>query len=82
MCASSYYPTDLSDEQWQLIEWLLPEQTWRPGGRGRPPGDLRQVMNGILYLNKTGCQWRMIPREYGNWSTLYGYFKRWRQAGG
>jgi putative transposase len=81
MCASYYYPTDLSDEQWQLIEWLLPEHTWRPGGRGRPPGDLRQVMNGILYLNKTGCQWRMIPREYGNWSTIYGYFKRWRQAG-
>ena len=36
------------------------------------------MVNGILYLNKTGCQWRMIPHEFGNWSTIYGYFKRWR----
>lgn len=81
MCAVSNYPTDLSDEQWQLIEWLLPEHTWQPGGRGRRPYEVRRVMNGILYLNKTGCQWRMIPRDYGHWSTIYGYFKRWRQAG-
>jgi putative transposase len=81
MCASYHYPTDLSDEQWNLIEVLLPERAWQPGGRGRPPCDLRHVMNGILYLNKSGCQWRMMPKEYGHWSTIYGYFKRWRQTG-
>ncbi len=81
MCASYNYPTDLSDEQWNLIEFLLPERAWQPGGRGRPPCDLQRVTNGILYLNKTGCQWRMMPKEYGNWSTIYGYFKRWRLAG-
>ena len=63
MCASYHYPTDLNDEQWNLIELLLPERAWQSGGRGRPPCDLRQVMNGILSLNKTGCQWRMMPTE-------------------
>jgi putative transposase len=48
---------------------------------GRPPIDLRQAVNGILYLNKTGCQWRMIPKAFGNWSTIYGHFKQWRLNG-
>jgi len=39
------------------------------------------VINGILYLLKTGCQWRMLPREFGKWTTIYGYFKRWRRDG-
>ena len=57
-------------------------EPWRPGGRGRPPKvDMRQILNGILYLNKTGCQWRMIPPTFGHWSTIYGYFKRWRCQG-
>jgi putative transposase len=42
---------------------------------------VRRIVNGILYLNKTGCQWRMIPQEFGHWNTIYGYFKRWRRAG-
>jgi len=37
------------------------------------------MRNGILYLNKTGCQWRMLPQEFGHWSTIYGYCKRWRR---
>ena len=81
MSAPCHYATDLTDEQWTLLQPLLPPRPWRPGGPGRPPCDLRQALNGILYLNKTGCQWRLIPREFGNWSTLYGYFKRWRQQG-
>lgn len=51
------------------------------GADGPPSRDLRRTINGILYLNKTGCQWRMIPPELGNWSTIYGYFKRWRCDG-
>jgi putative transposase len=82
MSADSHYPTDLTDAQWELLQSMLPPRAWRPGGRGRPPEvDLRQIINGILYLNKTGCQWRMMPPTFGNWSTIYGYFKRWRQNG-
>jgi putative transposase len=43
--------------------------------------DLRRVINGIFYINKTGCQWRMLPKECGPWETVYGYFRRWRRAG-
>ncbi len=82
MSANQHYPTDLNDEQWNLLESLLPPRKWRPGGRGKPPScDLRDMVNGIIYLNKTGCQWRMIPPTFGNWSTIYGYFKRWRREG-
>jgi len=76
-----YYPTDLTEAQWALLDALLPARKWRPGGPGRPPCDLRQVLNGIWYLLKTGCQWRMLPREFGKWPTVYGYFKRWRETG-
>ncbi|MDH3604762.1 MAG: IS5 family transposase [Candidatus Tectomicrobia bacterium] len=81
MSATKHYDTDVSDEQWELIQSVLPEQKWKPGGSGRPPVDVRQALNGILYLNRTGCQWRLMPKEFGNWSTIYGYFKRWRREG-
>jgi len=42
---------------------------------------VRRMLNGILYLNKTGCQWRLVPKEFGHWSTIYGYCKRWRRDG-
>ena len=67
MSAAPHYPTDLSDEQWELLQAVLPPRGCHPGGRGRPPKvDMRQILNGILYLNKTGCQWRMIPKDFGN----------------
>ncbi len=75
------YATDLTDEQWELLASLLPERKWKPGGSGRPPVDVRQVLNGIVSLNKTGCQWRLLPKAFGHWSPIYGYFKRWRQEG-
>jgi putative transposase len=81
MSATVYYPTDLTDEQWARLLALLPARKWQPGGPGRPPCDLRAVLNGILYLNKSGCQWRMLPKEFGHWSTVYGYFRRWRREG-
>jgi putative transposase len=81
MSATYYYPTDLTEAQWRLLASLLPDRKWRPGGPGRPPCDLRLVCNGLLYLTKTGCQWRMIPKEFGHWNTLYWYFKRWRRTG-
>jgi putative transposase len=75
------YPTDVTDEQWELLQSLLPGRTWHPGGPGRPPCNVRRILNGILYVNKTGCQWRLVPKEFGHWSTIYGYFKRWRRDG-
>ena len=48
MSTDKHYPTDLTDEQWQVIEPLLPSPTWHPGGRGRPPVERRRVINGIL----------------------------------
>jgi putative transposase len=76
-----YYPTDLTEAQWRLLASLLPDRKWRPGGPGRPPCDVRLVLNGLLDLTKTGCQWRMIPKEFGHWNTRYGYFKQWRRTG-
>lgn len=70
MSTTRYYPTDLTEEQWVLLVSLLPGRRWRPGGPGRPPYDLRCVINGILYLLKTGCQWRMLPWEFGKWNTI------------
>ncbi len=77
MSTCSQYPTDLTDAQWLLIQPLLPPRKWRPGGPGRPPCDVRRVINGILYVTKTGCQWKRLPRTFGPWKTVYGYFNRW-----
>jgi putative transposase len=78
MSADYRYPTDVTDELWEMLQSLLPERTWRPGGPGRPPCVVQRIVNGILYINKTGCQWRLVPKEFGHWNTIYGYFKRWR----
>ncbi len=71
------YPSDLTDEQWTVIEPLLPA-SWG----GRPPEvSMRLMLNGILYRNKWGCQWRMLPKEYGPWETVYYWFAKWRKKG-
>jgi len=72
------YKTDLTDTQWELIEPHLPDA--KPGGRPREV-DLREVVNTILYLNKTGCQWDMLPNDLLPKSTVYDYFARWRDDG-
>jgi putative transposase len=81
MSTAWYYPTDVSAEQWDVLQRLLPKPTWPPGGPGRKPMDLRRVLNGICYGNKTGCQGRMRPQNLGNGPALYGYFRRWRREG-
>lgn len=78
--AREYYPTDLTDSQWELIEPLLPEAKSGPGKPGRPTSDRREVLNGILYIVKSGCQWRMLPSEFGAWQTIYRYFNRWSRT--
>jgi putative transposase len=72
------YPTDLTDEQWTVLEQYLPPA--KTGGRPRKT-DLRAVVNAILYLNRTGCQWRMIPHDFPPWKTVYNYFRAWIDDG-
>ncbi len=72
------YPTDLTDAQWEIIAPLLPPA--RRGGRPRTV-NLREVVNSILYLNRTGCQWEMLPHDLQPKSTAYEYFSQWREDG-
>lgn len=81
MDALEHYPTDLTDSQWEILEHYLPPAKSGPGKPGRPASDYRTVVNGIMYVNKTGCQWRMLPRCFGAWNTVYGYFNRWSKGG-
>lgn len=72
------YPTDLTDAQWALVE---PELTTHVGPGAPTQVDLRQMVNGILYLTRTGCQWRMLPRDYGYWGTVRYYYDKWTADG-
>jgi putative transposase len=72
------YPTDLTDRQWNCIKGLIPPA--KPGGKPRSL-DMRAVINAILYLTVTGCQWRLLPREYAAWQSVYGYFRQFRDDG-
>ena len=71
------YPSDVTDEQWGLIEPLIPV---KPGGRPRKTG-MRGVVDGILYILRTGCQWRYLPRDFPPKSTVWRYFDGWRRDG-
>lgn len=72
------YPTDLTDQQWMILEPLIPPA--KHGGRARTV-DIREVINTILYLNRSGCQWDMLPHDLLPKSTVYDYFARWRDDG-
>jgi len=72
------YETDLTDGQWKLVKRNLPPP--KTGGRPRSTSQ-RQVLNALLYVTKTGCQWRMLPTDFPPWRTVYGYFCQWRDAG-
>jgi putative transposase len=76
--AEQDYPSDLSDQQWDLIKAWIP--TARTGGRPRNT-DVRQVVNAIFYLNRTGCAWRYLPKSFPPWRTVYGYFIQWMVSG-
>ncbi|WP_328883518.1 IS5 family transposase [Streptomyces sp. NBC_00299] len=80
------YPSDLSDARWELIEPVLSAWRFERRGRaldfGRPPEhDLREIMNAILYVDRTGVQWRYLPHDFPNWNTVYGYFAKWQSDG-
>ncbi|MFO0882788.1 MAG: IS5 family transposase [Pirellulales bacterium] len=77
MKVSRKYPSDLSFEQWEFLSRHLP----KPSRWGRKPIDRRRILDAIFYLLRTGCQWRMLPREFPCWSTVYGVFRQWRITG-
>ena len=72
------YPSDLTDPQWALLVPHIPPA--KAGGRPRTT-DMRAVLDAILYLLRTGCQWRQLPADFPPWPTVHGYFRRWRIAG-
>lgn len=71
------YPTDLTDKQWEVLQPLLPA----PKKRGRPPTDQRKIINALLYMARAGGAWRLLPKDFGPWQTVCGYFQRWRKNG-
>jgi putative transposase len=75
------YPSDLSDAQWELIEVVIPpEKSGKQGGRHRGV-EMREVVNAMLYINRAGCQWDMLPHDLPAKSTVYEYFSTWRDDG-
>ena len=72
------YSTDLTDEEWTLFQSFIPAD--KILGRKRTI-NLREVLNAIYYLLRTGCQWRMLPHDFPAWQTVYHYFSRWRTDG-
>ncbi len=72
------YPTDLTDEQWELIELVIPPA--KRGGRPRAVS-MREVVNAMFYVTRSGCQWDMLPHDLPAKSTVYEYFATWRDDG-
>lgn len=72
------YPSDLTDEQWEILQPLIPPAL--PGGRPRTT-NMREVLNTLFYQNRTGCQWEMLPHDLLPKSTVFDYFSQWRDDG-
>lgn len=71
------YPTDLKYTEWMLIAEFFPANKL-----GRPhTWEIRKIINAILYVNRTGCQWHMIPKDLPPWQTVYGYYWHWTRSG-
>jgi transposase len=72
------YPTDLSDQEWNLIQHLVPKP--KPGGRPEKYPK-REILNGIFYILRGGCAWRLLPHDFPPWQIVYHYFWAWRNDG-
>jgi len=72
------YPSDLSDKEWEILKSYVPEplQGGRPSEHSR-----REIVNGILYVLRTGCGWAYLPHDFPPWKTVYDYFRQWKRAG-
>lgn len=72
------YPTDLTDEEWDYLEPLVPAPKSGPGKIGRPLKlERRQFINALFYMVRAGCAWRLLPKEFGPWQTVYGCYRAW-----
>lgn len=71
----------LTDEQWTVVEPLIPKPKKRKTGSGRPPKDPRLMLDGIFWILATGVPWRDLPERFGMWNTVYDHFWKWRRAG-
>ncbi|MEO1986833.1 MAG: IS5 family transposase [Martelella sp.] len=69
---------DLSDEEWHIVEGLLPAER---GRKSRPAQDNRRYLNGMLYVLRVGCPWRDMHERYGKWNSVYVRFRRWAEQG-
>ena len=76
--ARTPYPSDLTDEQWQLVSRMIPPAL--PGGRPRKV-DMHEIVNGILYVNRSGCSWRQLPHDLPPWGTVHYYYRQFRISG-
>ena len=74
-----YETYDLTEEQWKRIQPLLPPEN--TGKKGRPRKDDRTMVNGMLWMNRSGAQWRQLPERYGPWQSVYARFAKWRDDG-
>ncbi len=72
------YPTDFTDKEWKIVEPLIPPP--KTGGRPRET-DVREVLNAIFYLLRSGCAWRLLPHDFPPWGTVYTYFRQWKKDG-
>lgn len=80
MIARQTYPTDLTDAEWELLAPLIPPALSGEQG-GRPPEDRREIINGIRYVLRSGCAWRLVPHDLPKWGTCYYYFRIWKISG-
>lgn len=74
------YPSDLTNKQWETLAPLLPPPHTEGRGRRREV-DIREIINGIVYVLDTGCKWRSLPHDFPKWKTVYHYFREWRRDG-
>ena len=72
------YPSDLNAAEWQVLKPLIPPA--KAGGHPRTV-DMREILNGLFYVNRNGCGWRALPHDLPPWSTVYDYFRRFRRDG-
>ena len=68
----------LTDEQWELVKEYVPQKN---ATTGRPPAEAREMLDGILWILRTGAPWRDLPQRFGPWKTVYDYFSNWRKSG-
>lgn len=75
------YPSDMSKNGWKKLKAVLPAAKSGTEKGGRPPAELKEVINAIFYVLKNGCTWRSLPHDFPHWNTVYGYFWRWSHNG-